>query len=309
MNVYLCVTIDSECDKGAEWKTRKPLAFDGVREGMVKRLQPLFNRYRAKPTYLLSPEVIAEAGKSDLFAGLRGDYEFGAHLHGEFIGPNPFVPDVTLDFQCNYTVDIEREKLRNLTKLFRDVLGHRPTSFRAGRFGIGAHSLELLSELGYMVESSVTPWVDWSEKGARDLNHIGAPTQPYHPDPRWPARPGSSSLLEVPITIRPRATQRLPLIGRIIEPRWLRPTWGTVESLRDIMREEIWDAQTRYGVTRPVILNCMFHNVEVIPNASPYAANEEEAQRILSRLEGVLSYAEHEKIRCIGLSDVLEVLA
>jgi hypothetical protein len=38
------VTIDCECDKGQAWRTRRPLAFRGVHDGIGARLHPLFER-------------------------------------------------------------------------------------------------------------------------------------------------------------------------------------------------------------------------------------------------------------------------
>ena len=43
------------------------------------------------------------------------------------------------------------------------TFGHAPASFRAGRFGIGPRSIGILDDLGYAVESSVTPVESRSE--------------------------------------------------------------------------------------------------------------------------------------------------
>ena len=59
-SVFLCVTIDCECDKGPGWRVRRPLSFAGVTDGMARRLHPMFRRRRAKPTYLLSAEIMRE---------------------------------------------------------------------------------------------------------------------------------------------------------------------------------------------------------------------------------------------------------
>ena len=303
---FLCVSIDCECDKGAGWRSQKPMAFAGISEGIVARLQPLFRTLGAKATYLLSPEVIRHEKSAEALQALEGSHELGAHLHGEYAEPNAFEPDVTAVFQRDYAPALEREKLSYLTDLFTGAFGRAPTSFRAGRFGIGASSIGILEDLGYTIESSVTPFVDWSSNGARGLSFIGAPTQPYRPDPQEPARPGKSRLLEVPVTIRPRTLSRFPLLGRFIEPRWLRPTHGTAASLIEVAKDEIAASTTPH---RPVILNAMFHNVEVIPNASPYAATESKARAILDRLGALLAFARKEDIAVIGLSDVPELLA
>ena len=59
---------------------------------------------------------------------------------------------------------------------------------------------------------------------------------------------------------------------------------------------------------RTVVLNAMFHNVEVIAGASPYAATEDEAQRIVDRLEALLAWAQREGIPGVTLGEVPERL-
>jgi hypothetical protein len=309
MNVYLCISIDCECDKGPKWRIRKPLAFSGIVQGIGSRLQPLFRRLRAKPTYLLSPEVLRDASALETLAHLDGDAELGTHLHGEFVEPGAFEPEVTAVFQGNYDRDTERQKLQYLTALFRDAFGRPPRAFRAGRFGIGVHSLPLLQDLGYAVDSSVSPQMDWTRAGAV-LSFRQAPTQPYWPVLNDPVRAAAQSgtLLEVPVTIRPALFGGLPFVGRRIEPRWLRPTHGSVHRLVDVARDEIVNAGAA-RTDRPIVLNCMFHNVEVMPQASPYARNEAEAEAIVGRLAGLLAWAQSEEIRCIGLGDLPELFA
>jgi hypothetical protein len=56
-----------------------------------------------------------------------------------------------------------------------------------------------------------------------------------------------------------------------------------------------------------VVLNAMFHNVEVIAGASPYAATDEAARAILGRVEALLAFALREDIRVVGLSDLAEM--
>jgi hypothetical protein len=298
------VTIDCECDKGPAWRTRRPLAFDGVHVGIAERLHPLFQRSGAKPTYLLSPELLRDPRCVERLAALSG-CELGTHLHGELAEPGAFEPEVTQAVQRDYPPAVERAKLAWLTDAYRDAFGRAPRSFRAGRFGIGSSTVGILEDLGYAVESSVTPHMDWSDVSP-GLTFVGAPTQPYHPDPRDPSRPGTSTLLEVPVTIRPRALSRVPVLGKHVEPRWLRPTRTDGDELVAIARETIAE-ESRRGA-RVVVLNAMFHNVEVVAGASPYAATEAAAKRIVDRLGALLEMARSEHIACVGLADVPALL-
>jgi hypothetical protein len=308
MRVYLCVSIDCECDKGPGWRTQRPLAFLGMSQGIRDRLQPLFHRFRAKPTYLLSPEVLRDGRSLEVLAGLEGDAELGTHLHGEFAEPGAFVPVVTSAVQCHYDRETELQKLKYLTDIFRSAFQSPPRSFRAGRFGIGRHSLGLLQNLGYTVDSSVTPHMDWSKIGAPEASFLNASTQPYWPVLGKPelASPQTGMLLEVPVTIRPARSAGIPVVGRWAATRWLRPTHNSVDRLIKVAREEVHEAEPS---GRPIVLNCMFHNGEVVPRATPYAQNETEADAILQRLAGLLAWTEREGIRTIGLSDVPELFA
>ena len=120
--------------------------------------------------------------------------------------------------------------------------GRTAMSFRAGRFGFDAKCSRVLADLGYLVDSSVTPLVSWRETP-------GLPGGPGGPDFRAsPVTPfliaGAEGLLELPVTImhtdwwtrryswnealirsRPwRAARRLLHRGRgLPSPLWLRP--------------------------------------------------------------------------------------
>lgn len=305
---YLCVGIDTECDKGPGWRCERPLAFSAIHEGVAGRLQPLFREHGAKPTYLLSPEVMRDDASVETLRRLDGDHELGTHLHGEFAEPDAFEPDVTQAFQRDYSPEVERLKLTDTTDLFIRAFGHQPRSFRAGRFGIGPSTIGILEDLGYTVESSVTPHMDWSANGAPGLAFPHAPTQPYRPDREAPGELGEASLLEVPVTIRRRWLNALPLVGSRVDPAWLRPTRTDASALVRLAQAEIAEARTR-APERPVILNAMFHNVEIVAGKSPYAATELAACRILENLRGLLTFARREGIAVIGLGDVPEVLA
>lgn len=304
-SVYLSVSIDCECDKGPRWTVRRPLTFEGVHVGIGERLQPLFERFGAKPTYLLSPELLRDGPSIERLSALPG-CELGTHLHVELADPGAIEPEVTNAVQRDYPPEIERAKLAWLTGAFGDAFGQSPRSFRAGRFGIGPNTIGILEELAYSVDSSVTPHVDWSYVSP-GLSFTNSPEQPYHPARDDPARSGNGSLLEVPLTIRPPRLGALPFLGGLLERRWLRPTKSDKRELLAIARATIADARRADGEA-PVILNAMLHNVEVVAGASPYAATEREACRILERLAALLDFAREEGVVSVGLADVPDLI-
>lgn len=182
-NLYLSITIDTECDKGPGWLIQKPLKFRSTIDGIPNILEPIFQQFGAKATYFLSPEVIQNDECVSVLKDVqKSGAELGTHLHGEFIEPHTKLDtDATWEMQSTYTRDIEYQKIKNLTTLFKEKFGYDPTSFRAGRFGIGKNTLPILADLGYTIDSSVAPYCMWKDKGGF-IEFFGVPTQPYHPD-------------------------------------------------------------------------------------------------------------------------------
>jgi hypothetical protein len=283
---HLLVTIDVECDKGPRWYTASPLSFRGVTEAIPALLQPLFARFGVRPSYLLSPEVLADDACVKTLRSLK-DAELGAHLHGEYIGPEPQTTSlpgsITLAMQRDYPPEIERAKLAMLTALFRERLGYSPTAFRAGRFGIGHGSGRWLAELGYLVDSSVVPHEFFATPSGKSLVDFRAcPERPYwagHDCDLFSA--GTSPLLEVPVTVLadgvlPSARPLWPN-AQPGGPTWFRPWYSDEETLGEIVRRVAAEPQPR-----PLVM--MFHNVELVADASPYTRSASDVRRYLELL-------------------------
>jgi peptidoglycan/xylan/chitin deacetylase (PgdA/CDA1 family) len=180
--------------------------------------------------------------------------EIGTHMH------------IADEFPCN--VPQERRHLEQLTSLYEQVFGTRPCSYRAGRYGMSDNTLAALAELGYKVDSSVTPHVNWSAQGGPDYRLHS--NQPY-----W-----EHGILEVPITIL--GMRSWWPFGGWSKYRWLRPSVATAEHLRWIV-----DRACETGLE---VLNMTFHTMELIPRASPYVRTQAETALYLRRLEKTVAY-------------------
>lgn len=261
----LLVTIDTECDKTATWHTASPLSFRGITVGIPIILDPLFKDYGVRPTYLLSQEVMENPACVEALRSLT-DSELGTHLHGEYVAPANIVGDlggtITSEMQWEYGYALERQKLTTLTDTFVSCFGFRPRSFRAGRFGVGPHTGRALLELGYDVESSVTPHLSWpSRLGTHCPDFRACPEMPYRVAESGNVfETGGSRLLELPITILQQA-------GDPARPLWFRPWYSSMEVLAAIV-EHVIAGNQRAETPRPLVM--MFHNMEIIPGASPY---------------------------------------
>jgi hypothetical protein len=98
-------------------------------------------------------------------------------------------------------------------------------------------------------------------------------------------------------------------LGHRLPHRWLRPTWGRARDLVALAREVLAEADAAPDRSTPAILNVMFHNVEVTPATSPYAATQAQADAILRRLAALLAFARDAGIPSVGLGDLPEHLA
>ena len=128
----------------------------------------------------------------------RGAAEVGAHLHPWTTPPFGGEPglarnDAAHTYPCHLDEPLLAAKLRALTTAqIRDAFGAAPTSFRAGRFGLDATGARLLAELGYVVDSSVTPYVSWAGNPGRPGWGGGPDFRGHTPYPFRVAGSGSS---------------------------------------------------------------------------------------------------------------------
>ncbi|MFI1771042.1 hypothetical protein [Thalassobellus citreus] len=322
--IYLAITVDTECDKGAKWKVKQPLAFKNIYEGIVNNLQPIFDKYKVKATYLLSPEVIYDAKSVSVFKSFGNKVELGTHLHSEFIEPQSnFKSDNTNHYQKDFEASIEKEKLENLTNLFKEKFGYQPLSFRAGRFGISEDSLQFLEDLGYKVDSSVTPDMHWKNTNGNSVNFMGSPYQPYYPSNSDFRKLGYLNIIQVPVTLINRKLRKIPkwIKRRILlnkpyqhilfnyitgfsKPVWLRPTYSDVETMKNITNDFVSMANGD-----DVFLCMMFHSNEFEINTSPYSLTKESMNLIIKRLEDYLEWITNNKdVVFVALSEIPHVL-
>lgn len=306
----IIVTIDTECDKSIDWTTGSPLTFRGVEEAVPELLQPVFSEFGIKPTYLLSPEVMCSRECCSIFREVK-NVELGTHLHGDYIVPQiktwNFAGSMTDDMQWEYAPELERAKLQTLTELFIQQFGFRPTSFRAGRYGVGHFTGRWLQELGYLVDTSVTPHLIWTNKnGLKFPGFENVQELPYRISTDgdiW--KSGESDLLEVPITILQNT--KLSSSARIrslssyqSESIWFRPWSSDAETMCNIIKYAATESML-VGRGRPLVM--MFHNVELIPGASPRPQTESDVIRYLDTLRRTFELTEKMGIKSYTLTE------
>ena len=315
----MAITIDTEVDKSHDWSNPEFDTYNSVLKGIPQLLTPLFERFGAKPTYLLSSEVMEQPECVEVLKATP-NCELGTHLHGDLVEPNRSIIDMRnkriKEMQCSYSKKVEGEKLSNLTNLYRRTFGQMPKAFRAGRFGAGNNTIPLLEELDYLVDSSVTPYTLWDYKeGWADFRNSS--DQPYYPSYDEITKRGSTKVLEVPVSIVPLFSYKLlnQIRNRINGslrsiPYWFYCIWMS-PSISDYYR--MWYGINKIignnGHSEAVVVNMMFHSMEVIPGASPAAGTKEEAKVILRRIENVLNLGKKKGFEFVTLSDTVPYFA
>jgi hypothetical protein len=279
-----CITIDTEPDCDIHWKRSQPLTFESVLSGIPDILRPIWNTYGIKPVYFVSPEVISNKQCCEILKNeIKSGAEIGTHLHSEYIEPqvkhNEAAGTVSNEFPCfAYDDNVEFEKIRNLTDLIKLNLNVQPVSYRAARYGADLATIKSLEKLGYKVDSSVTPGINWFSAGGPD--HSAAPHQPYSVSSENLYAGGNMKILEVPVTIWKKRFPLLP--DKWLLYRWLRPTIMTVFEMKRIVNE--------FNRLENPVLNMMFHSMEIIPGKSPYVRTGFEQKLFLRRLEKIIKY-------------------
>ncbi len=136
-------------------------------------------------------------------------------------------------------------------------------SYRSGRFGFSASHVAALETLGYRVESSVAPLFYETHKHGPDF--VEAPLGPYFLAYDSATRPGTSGVLEIPVSAalnrrmpkrlqylyarapRPYMTKRVLRKLGVAHVRWLRPSYSSLDDMIGLARDLALPAN-RYSI-------------------------------------------------------------
>ena len=298
----LLVGIDTEGDNQWDAAARANQQFTNIYA--LPRLHALFARHAVRPTYVITYPVARDARSADVLSELaaRADCEIGAHHHA-WETPPCTADDVRRHPYASMLPRPQFEaQLASLTAAIERAVGRRPVSYRSGRFGFSADHVAGLERCGYLVESSVAPLFNEAHKGGPEF--VEAPLTPYFLAYDSPTTPGSSGVLEIPVSAglnrrlpkilqyayarapRPYSTRRVLRALRLLRLRWLRPSYSSLDDMIALARD-----LARAG--EPV-LNLLFHSSEAIVGGSPYNRTQGELDAFFDRLDRFLAFATRE---------------
>lgn len=261
----------------------------------IGRGQAVFDAFSLKPTYVADfPVVDRPEGARPLLEILQaGRCHVGAHLH-PWVNPPHDEPVNSLNsFACNLPETLEAAKIRALHARIEEVFGVPPVVYKAGRYGLALRTVTILEILGFLVDNSVIPHMDFSAVGGPDFR--GAAETPYWISPtilEMPCTTGYSGLLaQSGQTLHEWASRpslapvravgalaRLRLLNRIN----LSPETSTLAEMISLTR-----ALYRRGVR---CFTMTFHSPSLQPGHTPYVNSTPELSAFLDRLRGYCDF-------------------
>jgi hypothetical protein len=288
------ITIDTEGDR--MWS--RPAQIETTNAGYLPRFQQLCERFGYKPTYLTNYEM-AESAEFQAFGRdviARGTGEVGMHLHAWNSPPIEPLTDRDMHHQpylIEYPPAVLEAKVEFMTDLLERRFDAKMTSHRAGRWAMNPHYVRTLLKHGYKVDCSVTPTVSWrrlpgdpKQQGGTD--YTGYPSQAYFVDPQDLSRVGTSSLLELPMTIRyvvpapamlrDSALGRLPGMRSVLQRRrWLRPHGDNLAQMLKLVEACAKDGSP--------YVEFMLHSSEFMPGCSPTFPDVASIEKLYADME------------------------
>jgi hypothetical protein len=255
----------------------------------IHRIQKIFDAYRIAPVYVIDYPV---ASQPDGFRPLQeihaaGRCLIGAHLH-PWVNP-PYVERVNSynSFAGNLPYALEAAKLRVLSDTIGERFGSRPTIYKAGRYGVGPCTADILEEQEYEVDVSTCPYMDYSAEGGPDFTSYSV--QPY-----WFGR--RRLLLELPLTVG--FTGLLRRWGSTLHRFASRPPLARLRPIGILARlrcmNKVWLSPEGYALEENVALvralyhdglrvfSFAFHSPSVVPGHTPYVTSQRDLDRFLS---------------------------
>lgn len=305
------VTIDTEEDNWANYHS--PPVLSNLEK--LKNLQILFDRYNVKPTYLVTYSVATD---SDSVAMLRkimedGRCEIGAHVHPWNTPPFEEERSDRNSMLCNLGKDLQYRKMESLHEMIHKNFSTEAKSFRSGRWGFSPSVAESLQRLGYNVDTSVSPYMNWDKYHGPDFTDRSPGAHFIFKGDENP----DSYLLEVPATIgflqsnfelrnawfqriSGSMLKRFRLLGlldkfRILNKVMLSPEMaggGEMIALAESVKRE------GYG-----FLNMFFHSATLVAGLTPFTKTKDDEKTFLMRIEAFLEYVSGNNIRSIKLCE------
>lgn len=232
---------------------------------------------------------ISDPKASNMLRRLMQNYpdkiEIGAHLH-PWVNP-PFdeqtkgseIPEY-LSYPGNLPYELEHEKLRLLTNKIEQTLALRPRLYLAGRYGVGENTYKILTDLGYRVDVSITPFTDYRHQSGPDFSSFDNQTIAREGITCIPHSAGYVSYSKQLTDWLNQSVDHLPRLNNSLWGKILLRLAGVKRvrlspegfTAKDMLK--LSQSLTRIGLTQQIY---SFHSSSSLSGGSPYSATVEKA--------------------------------
>ena len=313
----LIVTIDTEEDT---WGCFQPDGHTVENVERILELQDLFDQFQVKPTYLVTYPVVMNDRSASILKGIleKSKCEIGAHCHPWNTPPFEEATDERNSMLCNLPGELQYKKISVLHDAIRRRFGVTPISFRSGRWGYGPEVAKSILELGYKVDSSITPYVDWSQDHGPDFSTISPCPYKFSCEDIFGHTP-DGPLVEIPATIG-YLQPNFALCNRILRMStkrplsrlWLHKILCKLNLLNRVwLSPEVADAKVMIQLARRMIandyklINLFFHSPALMQGLTPFVKSRADEIRFLGHIREFLVFARESGLLSITLSEAL----
>ena len=304
------LTVDTE--EEFDWSkpiTREEHGLDHV--ASLAKFQQFCAGHGVAPIYLIDWPIAQSALAASILKPAldAGEAEVGVQLH-PWVNP-PFDEEVTEhnSFARNLPPELERAKLLALRDAIEENFGHTPLIYRAGRYGAGASTPQILSEAGIAIDSSARSRFNYSATGGPD--YTGHPLVPYWLD-------DDRELLELPLTtvfwgmLRQLGDGLFPLFWRAPRLRGLASKLGLLERIALTpegipIEDAIKGADIAIDLGLPV-LNFSFHSPSLALGYTPYVQDEADLDRLYEWWRRIFAYLDQRGVRPTGVAGIMDAV-
>jgi hypothetical protein len=285
--LFVVVDTEEEFDWSAPF-SRQSTGVTALRH--IGRAQQLFDRFGIVPTYVIDYPVASKPEGSAPLAefATAGRATIGAHLH-PWVTP-PHDEDVTRanSFAMNLPAALEAAKLATMVEAIDRGFGARPQVYKAGRYGIAARTLDTLHTLGFTVDTSVNPHMDYTSENGPDFREFDArPCWLRHELLEIPcttgyagaAGQGLGSRLHATALALPSQLRAVGILARlgVTNRIMLSPEGSTLDEMKAITRALIARGLRTFTFS--------FHSPSVEPGHTPYVRSQADLGRFLQAME------------------------
>ncbi len=304
------LTVDTE----EEFDWDGPIAREGFSLDHIPRLrkfQQFCESEGVSPLYLVDWPIATSSLAADILRDpvKTGKAEVGIQLH-PWVNP-PFDEEVSdhNSFAGNLPPELERAKFRRLRDTIEERFDTLPLVYRAGRYGVGPHTADVLRECGVAIDTSVRAKFNYNAAGGADFRR-----HPLHP--YWLG--DTRRLLELPLTtvfwgmLRKQGDWLHPALWRFPSLRGVLAKLGLLERI-PLTPEGVSVEEAIRGIDIAIddglpVLVLSFHSPSLRPGHTPYVREDRDLDALYDWWRRVFAYLERRGIQPTTAKEIVDAV-